>query len=238
MPLQLPIDLTSLPPFRVMETALGPTRALWLWWTVWRELSYLADEGIAPGRIRPEDKPTFVAALALPQEGDKGLPPPECLWDLLLQSRLLKVDGPDWICARFTREGAATRSQAQRGGDIKNYNARQKAMPGEARQQALALPVSKLVDEHGEPLDDATAERVTRLIVSCDNALFKNARPLHGYSEGLVQDALRVIQQFSDEHIQQVCNFIANHRGHPMLTTTERLLPMFGDVVRVIGGQA
>ena len=67
MPLQLPIDLTSLPPFRLLEAALGPARALWLWWVVWRELAYLMEEGCAPGRIRAEDQKTFMAALTVPE---------------------------------------------------------------------------------------------------------------------------------------------------------------------------
>jgi hypothetical protein len=237
MTLQLPIDLTSLPPFRLLEASLGPARALWVWWLTWRELAYLMEDGLAPGRIRGEDRPSFVQALTLPgEEGASGAR----VWELLISSRLLKPDGPDWVCPRFSLlHGApSNRSQAQRGGDMKNFNARQRAMPSEARQQALALPLSKLVDEHGEPLDQMMAERVTRLIVSCDNALFKNPRPPHGYSEGLVQDALRVVSQVSDEQVQEVCHFVAQHRGHPMLTTTERLLPMFGEVMRVVGGQA
>jgi hypothetical protein len=236
MTLQLPIDLTSLPPFRLLEASLGPTGALWAWWAVWRELGYLSQEGLAPGRIRAEDKPAMVQALAVPGEEPMG---GDAVWDLLLSSRLLKADGPDWVCARFSllHSGPSHRSQAQRGGDLKAYHGRQKDVNSVAFQQALQISESKMVDEHGEPLSREMRERVTRLIVSCDNALFKNLRPTHGYTEGLVQDALRVLAKFSDEQIAQVCLFVAEHRNNPMLTTTERLLPVFGDITRLLEGR-
>jgi len=257
MPLQLPIDLTSLPPFRLLEAALGPARALWLWWVVWRELAYLMEEGCAPGRIRAEDQATFVQALALPRDSQAQIansqmadgkrqrangetPTGETLWGLLLSSRLLKADGPDWICARFSllHEGPSHRSQAQRGGDLKAYHGRQKKLESDAFQQALQITESKMMDEHGEPLTSEMRQRVTRLVVSCDNALFKNLRPPHGYSEGLVQDALRALARFSNEQISQVCLFVAEHRNHPLLSTTERLLPVFGEISRMLEGQA
>jgi hypothetical protein len=236
MPLQLPIDLTSLPPFRLLEAALGPARALWLWWVVWRELAYLMEEGCAPGRIRAEDQKTFMAALTVPECSTSS----QGLWALLLSSRLLKADGPDWICARFSllHEGPSHRSQAQRGGDLKAYHGRQKKLESDAFQQALQITESKMVDEHGEPLTSEMRQRVTRLVVSCDNSLFKNLRPPHGYSEGLVQDALRVLARFSDEQIGKVCLFVAEHRNHPLLSTTERLLPVFGEISRMLEGQA
>lgn len=242
MTLKLPTDLTSLPPFRLLEASLGPTRALWLWWTAWRELAYLMQEGLAPGRIRAEDKSGFVAALVLPPDSDDSNPAEagEHLWSLLLSSHLLKADGEDWVCARFAlmQEGPTHRSAAQRGGDAKAYEARQRQMPGLAFQQALQISESKMVDEHGEPLTKEMRERVTRLVVSCDNALFKNLRPPHGYSEGLVQDALRVLANFTDEQIAAVCKFVSDHRSNPMLTTTERLLPVFGEITRMLEGRS
>ncbi|HVM51251.1 MAG TPA: hypothetical protein VMU04_24690 [Candidatus Acidoferrum sp.] len=233
----------SLPPFRVLEGELGPANALWLWWVVWRELAYFTEEGLAPGRIRNEDRPAFVAAINVPGQenirarGDAR--PPDC-WELLVRSRLLKADGTDWVCPRFANlHGAACmpRNQAQRGGDMRAYSLRQRKAPGEAFQQALLIAESKMVDEHNEPLDPETRQRVVRLIVSCDNALFKNARPTHGYSEGLVQDALKVLRRFTDEEINRVCNFVASRRNHPMLTTTEKLLPQFGEIVQIVEGQ-
>lgn len=244
MTLKLPTDLTSLPPFRLLEASLGPARALWLWWTAWRELAYLMQEGLAPGRIRAEDKPGFVAALVMPLGSElndcKPAEASEHLWNLLLSSHLLKPDGEDWVCPRFAllQEGPSHRSAAQRGGDAKAYAARQKQMPGVAFQQALQISETKLVDEHDEPLTKEMRERVTRLVVSCDNALFKNLRPAHGYSEGLVQDALRVLAKFPDEQIAAVCKFVSEHRRNPMLTTTERLLPVFGEITRMLEGRS
>jgi hypothetical protein len=241
---QLPLDLTSLPPFRQLEAGIGRLRALWVWWTVWRELAYLSQEGLAPGRVRGEDRAGFIQALGLPLEqatSNLRHPTSNEIWELLLASRLLKADGPDWVCARFAllHGGACQpRNQAQRGGDMRAYHLRQRHAESEAFQQALLITESKMVDEHGEPLDPEARQRVTRLIVTCDNALFKGQRPPHGYTEGLVQDALRVLAKFSDEEINRVCTFVANRRNHPLLTTTEKLLPQFGDIVRLLEGQA
>ena len=250
MIVRLPIDLMSLPPFRHVEATLGPVRSVWAWWLAWRELAYLAQEGLAPGRVRVEDLPSFIAMLAVPDMANgsmaNGLAIPNGqgvsgaeIWALLTASRLFKADGPDWVCPRFAllHTGAsASRSAAQRGGDQKAYNQRQKKTEGLAFQQGLMLDASKLQDEHGEPLAPEQRQRVTRLIVSCDNALFKDPLPLHGYTEGLVQDALRVLAQFSDEEIDRVCHFVSAHRNHPMLTTTEKLLPQFGEIVRILEG--
>jgi hypothetical protein len=53
-----------------------------------------------------------------------------------------------------------------------------------------------------------------------------------------VHDALRVLVRFSDEQISKVCLFVAEHRNHPLLSTTERLLPVFGEINRMLEGQA
>ena len=240
MTVHLPLDLTSLPPFRGLEAELGTARALWLWWLVWRELAYLAQEGGAPGRVREEDRAAFVQALSVPSVERGSVEPGPAMWELLLRSRLLKEDGRDFVCVRFANLHGASclpRSQAQRGGDMRAYHQRQKHAPQDAFQQALSLPEDKMVDADHQPLSEEQRKRVTLLIVTCDNALHKPQRPVHGYSEGLVQDALRVIARFSDEEIDRVCLFVAGHRTNVMLSTTEKLLPQFGEIVRLLEGQ-
>jgi hypothetical protein len=235
MTVQLPLDLTSLPPFRALEAELGPVQALWVWWSLWRELAYLAQEGVTPGRIRAEDKASVERAVC------------ECkaTWDLLLRSRLLKADGEDWVCLRYAvlngGRVVGPRSQAQRGGDMRAFNAKQRRLEDEAQQQTFALlKRGVFVDSEGKKLEPAALERVTRLVVACDNALVRPQvrHPDTDYTEGLVQDALGVLAKFTDEEINRVVNFIAKNRGHPMLTTTEKLLPQFKIIVGLLEGEA
>src|SRR5258707_8742417 len=57
---KLPIDLNSLPPFRELKLLLGLERALFVWWTLWQELGYRAQEGSCPGRLPLADVPSFL----------------------------------------------------------------------------------------------------------------------------------------------------------------------------------
>jgi hypothetical protein len=239
MTAQLPLDLTSLPPFRAMEAKLGPASALFLWWTAWRELAYLTQEGVSAGRIRVQDRAPFVQGLSDGSEGKNGTN--EALWNLLVESRLLKADGEDWVCVRFAAlngGGGGSRSSAQRGGDMRAFQARQRRLDGEAFQQGLLLGDKVMVTSDGAKLPEGTQQRVTRLIIACDNALFQPQRAAHGYTEGLVQDALRVLARFSDEEIDRVVRFVASKRNHALLSTTEKLLPKFAEIVPLLEGQA
>ena len=249
MTVQLPVDVMSLPPFRVLEGELGTARALWLWWIVWRELAYLSQEGLSAGRVRGEDRDGLVRAMETVGKVEGGKQKAEMgaedgsgegLWELVVRSRLMKADGEDWVCARFANLHGASclpRTMAQRGGDMRAFALRQGKAGEQAFQQALLIGEEKMVDATGEPLAPELRQRVTRLVVSCDNALYHNQRPTHGYTEGLVQDALGVLGRFSDEEIDQVCRFVASRRNHPLLTTAEKLLPRFGEMVRLLEGQ-
>lgn len=237
MTAQLPLDLTSLPPFRALEGSLKSHEALWVWWTLWRELSYLAQEGVCPGRVRAEDRPIIERTLGVPDQPDLT---GETLWKLLVDSRLLKADGEDWVCVRFAAlngGGGGSRSSAQRGGDMRAFQARQRRLEGEAFQQGLLLGDKVMVTSDGAKLPEGTQQRVTRLIIACDNALFQAQRAAHGYTEGLVQDALRVLARFSDEEIDRVVRFVASKRNHALLSTTEKLLPKFAEIVPLLEGQ-
>ncbi len=229
----MPIDLLQLPPFRQMRVAFGLERALFVWWTLWQELGYRVQEGGQPGRLAQADVPMFTSALA------PVLPEPNKQQDALqalVSCNLLKPDGVDFYCPRFALlhgQVAANRSQAQQGGDMKAFNQRMKKAPQQAFQQSLLTPVNKLVDGNGQPLSADLVKRVMWLITACDNALFKEMRPEFTITEGLVQSALEVTQRYSDEEILAVSRKLVKHRTHPALLgmTTEKLLPMFGDVV-------
>jgi hypothetical protein len=230
---KLPIDLNSLPPFRELKALLGLERALFVWWTLWQELGYRAQEGNCPGRLPAAEVASFVAALE-PTESDPKARAQ--ILEHLVAVRLLKRDGDDYVCVRFaiSHSDMGQRSQAQRGGDMRAYNLRMKKADGQAIQQSFLINEARLVDEQGQPLQAEQVKRVTRLIVACDNALYKGPRPDYGFTEGLIQEALRVLKQFTDEDIDYVCNRVARNRNHPALNgvTTEKLLPMFGGIVQ------
>jgi hypothetical protein len=230
---KLPIDLNSLPPFRELKAILGLERALFVWWTLWQELGYRAQEGNCPGRLPGAEVASFLAAL---EPTEPNAEKRAQIFDQLVAARLLKRDGEDYVCVRFamTHSDMGQRSQAQRGGDMRTYKMRMRQADNQAMQQSFLINEARLVDEQGQPLSAEQVKRVTRLIVACDNALYKGARPDYGFTEGLIQEALRVLKRFTDEDIDYVCNRVALRRNHPALNgvTTEKLLPMFDAIVQ------
>jgi hypothetical protein len=224
-----------------LREALGsPERALFIWFTLWQELGYLAQEGASPGRLPAAHVPVLLSALE-PVERDQEKR--RAILAELISSRLLRQDGEDYVCPRFAvMHGDMTgqRSQAQRGGDIRAYKLRMNRAEGQVFQQSLLISEDKLVDGDGQRLSPETVKRAMRLIVACDNALFHEVRPTFGYTEGLIQSALAVLKRFTDEEIDHVCRTVALRRNHPALNglTAEKLLPMFGDVARKLEGNA
>jgi hypothetical protein len=237
---KMPIDLVQLPPFRQLRELLGgPERALFVWFILWQELGYRMQEGVSPGRLPGADLPLFLDALT-PGGPAPGMEP-KAIFQHLLTVRLLRQDGEDYVCPRFALlhgDAGQNRTLAQRGGDMRAFQQRMKKAQGAAFQQSLLIHESKLVDGEGQPLPAEEVKRVMRLIVACDNALFREARPPFGFTEGLIQSALAILQRFTDEEIDCVCRTVALHRHHPALSglNTEKLLPMFSGIVAKLEG--
>jgi hypothetical protein len=254
--LRVPIDLTGLPQFRVMEERLGFAGALAAWFILWRELGYRAQEGGAAGRLelgdvgvvrreleqcreRPADSESRAGDAAVASRTGAGVS--GTVFDLMVEARLLVKDGEEYACPRFAvlhgTQLSPSRSLAQQGGDMRAFSLRQKRAEQVVMQQSLALPESRFVDEEGRPLDGEAVRRVMRLIVSCDNALFREARANHGFTEGLIAQALAVLKKYVDEEIDYVCRSVAKKRGHPALSgmTTEKMLDAFGSLVEKLG---
>jgi hypothetical protein len=231
--LRLPIDLLQLPSFRQLKTRFGLERSLLIWFVLWQELRYRAQEGNCPGRLPAAEVPVVLAALSIAEPDESAQ---REIFNQIVASGLLKPDGQDFVCPRFALLHGAepNRSQAQKGGDMRAYTQRMKKAAGQTFQQSLLISETKLVDEEGQPLPAEEVKRVMRLIVACDNALFKPNRPPFGYTEGLIQEARAVLKRFTDEEIDLVCRTVALHRNHPSLNgvTTERLLPMFAEVAK------
>ncbi len=235
--IKLPVDLEQLPPFRQLCHALGnASKALHVWFSIWKELFYRMQEGAAPGRILRAEGDGFIDRTLMGLRLDTAAVLPEVRQQVL--EAMFKPDGEDLVCLRFIAlhggVSLAPRSMAQRGGDMRAFNMRMKsqATAEAAFQQALNISEHKFVDEAGAPLEAELTRRVTRLIIACDNALFRPMRQAFGYTEGLIQSALRVARRHSDEEIDLICRSVAGHRGHPALNgmNTEKLLEVFSDI--------
>jgi hypothetical protein len=117
---------------------------------------------------------------------------------------------------------------------MRAFTQRMKKAQGQSFRQSLLINEARFVDDEEKPLSAEAVKRVMRLVVACDNALFKPNRLPFGYTEGLIAEARGVLKKFGDEEIDLVCRTVALHRNHPALNgvTTEKLLPMFDEVVR------
>ena len=184
----------------------------------------------------------------LPADGVPGLvrtlaevePDPEkCQKDIfekaVVGSKLLIPEGDTYVCPRFMvlNAQAGRGGRESLGGSRKAFLSKQRRLPGEAFRQGMLIPANKFTDENGAPLGGEEVRRITRLVISCDNALYKAARQPHEYTEGVIQEARRVLKKFSDEEIDQVVNCVSLHRDHPYLNgmNAEQMLPIFEQVM-------
>lgn len=239
--LKLPIDYRESLSFRRLEEFLGgdALRANHVYTGIWRELAYLAREGADPGRVRPCDHSLLrnICAAVTTDRVDE-------LFAFLVGDhfKLFVRDGEDFLCLPFANCNSHlspnTRSEKARGGDVRAFKARCARAEDRVFIQSLLIPADRLVDEAGQPLAGETVERIKRLVIWCDNALFKPTRGAWLYSPDLVANALPVIRRYTDAEIQQVCLYIARQRGHPALTgmTTETLLTKFDGLVGELRG--
>jgi hypothetical protein len=236
--IKLPVDVTNLPPFRFLRERLASaSAALWVWVVTFQELLYRAQDGGPVGRFNQGEMDSVLGAI------QSGIPEGnEVTTRMLVESGLLRPDGEDYVCPRFiTLHGGVSggpRSMAARGGDMRAFNLRQRQLEHTAVQQCLAIAERKFVDEEGKALDSEMTRKVTRLIIGCDNALFKSDRPPVLFTEGLIQQALGVLRRFTDEEINAVLTTVAGNRQHPALNgvVTERLLPLFGEMAGRLNG--
>jgi len=234
MELKLPIDLTQLPQFRRLREMVGSDtgRAFMIWWTLWQELGYRAQEGIAPGRLPEADVPGVVAAIAAYEtSGQSG----EAIFKFLGEQRVLVADGKDWVCPRFAllhpELNPMTRSNAAKGGDKKAFNAKQRESREGALQLGLEINPEKFHDASGNPLLQDEANEVVVFITTLDNALFKQARPTWNFTEALLVNAVETWRKLGRERLNVIAAQLVQKRKHPLLSnmTAERLLEVNGE---------
>lgn len=233
---KIPSDLTLLNQFKALQAAVDvPAKAYQIWFLVWQDLFFRAQEGAPKGRLPAAAVPGLIRTLQEVQ------PDSETLFHKVVveQSGLLQKDGEDYVCPRFMLLNAQVGKGAKEslGGSRKSFLSKQAKLSSHAFEQSLLIPPSKFVDGDGKKLDEDQVKRVMRLVISCDNALYKPERNELNYSEGLIQAALLVLRRFEDEEINVVVNRISKHRDHPALNgmITEKLLPLFGDIVGKLG---
>lgn len=235
--LALPIDLPQLPQFRQLKAHLkgDAGSALLAWYVLWQQLAYRAQDGTPAGRLPGSDVATVVDAL---EDLHGAVTDRRALFDFFESPmKLLIRDGEDYVCPRFaglnSHLSPVARSREQRGGDMKAFVHHQKKLEDGALELGLAVDGSKFKDKDGQPIMPEEARRAWWLISTCDNALFKPARPPYGFTEALIGDAVDVVRRHGDESIRSVARRLVENRVHPFVSglTTERLLPQFGSIV-------
>lgn len=204
-------------------------RASFAYVAIWVEMGYLARDGREVGRVTQEDALVFVRTLSTGLGGDLA----QKLWDALPgELRLFSACDGGWQCAEFARANghlSPGRLPAHRlGGYMKGFRRAIERAPEIA--QMLLLPPEKLVDESGAALTADEIRRVKWLVTLCDAALGKPTRPAYGYTENLIQLAVRVVRKMTDSQIMAVCEEVVRRREHPALSgmVTEKLLGEFG----------
>lgn len=236
---KIPSDLPLLRPFKDLVIALGsPGKAYHVWYIIWQDMFFRAQEGGPKGRIPSASVPALLRSLS-EVEPDEA----KCREELfnkaiVADSRLLELDGKDYVCPRFillnSQLGKGGRESV--GGQRRAFLNRQKKVPGQAFEQSLLIPPERFIDGEGKKLEGEQVKRVMHLIISCDNALGKPSRLETDYSEGLIQSALAVLKNYEDEEINIIITKISKKRDHPALNevNTEKLLPVFEAKAREI----
>jgi len=233
---KIPSDLPLLSQFNDLVSAVGNrSRAYHIWYLIWQDLFFRAQEGAPRGRLPRAMLPGLLRTLSeVEPDADRCR---ELFHKVIVeQSRVLEKDGEDYVCPRFiifnSQVGKGSRESV--GGNRKAFIARQKKVQGQAFEQSLLIPANRFVDGDGKALDADKVKRVTRLIISCDNALYKPERQPMSYTEGLIQSALSVLAKYTDEEINLIINKISFQRDHPALNgmVTENLLPVLEDTAR------
>lgn len=213
------------------------TVATRLWVMLWLELGLQQDSAKPAGVLDPDAARGYVEECNLP-EGEKAQWETVVGW-LVEAGILIAYDGEGggWFCPKYAElnaGGGGTRSQAQRGGDLRAFTMKQQRVGQDAMQLGLRLSAEKFKDAEGRDIEGDEAHRVMMLVIGCDNALFRESRPAHGFTATIMANGARVTRQYTEAQIQEVLRTVALRRGHPMLAglSTERLLADFGDMVR------
>jgi|HubBroStandDraft_1064217.scaffolds.fasta_scaffold65046_2 hypothetical protein len=240
--INLPVDLPQLSQFRDLRDKLAEAcslleradgfnasqSALALVFTLFQELAYQAEAGSPVGLLQKKAVGGIAERLTSFARGVE----PGGFMAALLQSNWLTPQGEDYFCPRFKDMNLTLgefSSQNTRGAFARAFAIKLQRVDGEAMQLGMNLLPKVLVDEQGQPLDETTSLRVTRIILLCDKALGLGERQSYSISEGLIQNALKVVRKFENPAIDAVLRKVTMKRKHPMFNgmRTDRLLEQF-----------
>jgi hypothetical protein len=228
--IRIPLDFEGWPEYRNLARLLAGTGIdpLAVWLRLWVELGQQAPATGRLGALPAEAVPLFEASLPV---GTKAVD----LIEVLETVKLLRADGEGYSCPRFASANpqlaSGYKALHQRGADMSRFVRAQRKINGGALGQALLIPTELFRTPAGEALDPETVRRVTILINTADNALMKPAREPHQFTEGLIQNAWQVLQDYSDDQIDRVFRSVVGKRGHAAIpTTADKLLQEFRSV--------
>ena len=225
MDIHLPIDLESRQEFRLLRLHIPDARSLvFLFFRLWRELGY---EVQATGRVGHLSRPSLKLL------DDDVLELKADLACLLVEAGLFTETPTGWHCELFARSNKHLdpnlRPQHLRAADASSFSRKQKHVAVEAAQQSLLVDEKIFADAAGAPLAHDEVRKITVMVKSCDNALFRPDRTPAQFTAGLVLDALTVLREHTEDEFQLVIDRLARKRTHPAVKglTTEALLADF-----------
>lgn len=207
-----------------------------LWITLWVDLTMNRLEGKPAGRMAEADMKTWLSGLEILGNKPKPIMHDELLKFLVEDAHFLILQDGTYICEVFAgiNSGPVGRTVQQLGGDMKRYFKRKEAIDGQgAFQMALAVDSKKYSYGDGRPIDAKTIERINRIIMVVDNALYRETpRPDWAFTEALILDACDLVEAFTDERLDSMTEKIARHRNHAVLQgmTAEKLIPKLAAV--------
>lgn len=225
MDIHLPIDLESRQEFRLLRLHIPDARTLvFLFFRLWREFGYEAQSTGRVGHLSTASLNLLAADF------------PDLKADLacsLVEARLIEPAEGGYHCELFARSNKHLDPNARpmhlRAADVSAWARRQKHVVAEAAQQSLLVDEKIFADAEGAPLAPDEVRRLTVLVKSCDNALFRADRTPAQFTTGLVLDALTVLREHTEDEIQLVLDQLARKRTHPAVKglTAEALLADF-----------
>lgn len=228
--LTLPLDFERWPEIRLMAHSLGPALTVFRYIRLWVDLAYAAQLGNKLGLISETEFKLY--ALSVDQNE-------ETLIVGLIAGGVLTIVPGGYECARFAKCNPHLDPDYKpmhiKGAEASRYNRDLRKFAGTAAQESLLIPEGVWTRPDGTKMDHEEVKRVMLLIRSVDGALGRPERPANGtgYSEGLAQDAYRVVKDYLAEQIEGVCRWLLEHRGRAGVpATAEQFLARWEEFAR------
>lgn len=238
--LKLPLDFESWPEMRRLRGVVGDAAAVYLLVKFWAELGQLGqmpDRGKRLGWMGSEEAELFYMGMEAPAaDGPGGM---AAMMGQLARCGLATPEDGGWMCGRFAKVNPHLDANFQpmhmKGAEASRYKRGVAKFHGVAAQLSLQVPEEVWTRPDGGKMDHEEVRRVMVLIRMVDGALGKGERPATGagYTEGLVQDAYRVVTGYLAEQTEGVCQWLLEHRGRAGVpTTTEAFLARWEEFAR------